>query len=51
MEGQTPFIGKNRPFNDRLPQIRNIAVYGFVELVKNIEAKDIRKLSRTKNPP
>lgn len=51
MEGQTPFIGKNRPFNDRLPQIRNIAVYGFVELVKNIEAKDIRKLSKTKTRP
>ena len=48
LEGQTPFIGSNRPFNKSLPQIRNIAVYGFVELVKNIEPKDIRHLPKHK---
>lgn len=46
LEGQTPFIGFGRSFSDKLPFIRNIAAYAFVELVKNIRPKDIRAPQR-----
>ena len=46
LEGQTPFFGFGRSFSDKLPFIRNIAAYAFVELVKNIRPKDIRAPQR-----
>ena len=46
MEGQTPFIGHSRAFAKRLPQIRAIAIYNFIDLIQNIRPQDIQP-----NPP
>ena len=42
LEGQTPFIGHDRAFASRLPEIRDIAVYSILELVKNMRPADIQ---------
>ena len=45
MEGQTPFIGHSRAFAKRLPQIRAIAIYNFIDLIQNIRPQDIQTKS------
>lgn len=36
MEGLTPFIGNGKPWESKIPGIKNIAVNSFLELVKTI---------------
>lgn len=44
LEGLTPFVGRGKPWNPRLPHIKNIAIKSFVELVTNIRSEDIAGL-------
>jgi len=44
MEGLTPFIGNGKPWESKIPGIKNIAVKSFLELVKTITNEEVAGL-------
>jgi len=45
IEGLTPFIGNGKPWQEKTPNIKNIAAYSFLNLVKRIDSKAITELA------
>jgi AcrR family transcriptional regulator len=45
MEGLTPFIGNGKPWEKKIPGIKNIAKKSFLHLVKTITSEEIKALN------
>ena len=46
MEGTTPFLGYQKPWNDKMPAITAISASWFIDLVKSLKPGDIAALTQ-----
>lgn len=46
MEGTTPFLGYQKPWNDKMPAITAISASWFIDLVKSVKPGDIAALTQ-----
>jgi len=47
MEGLTPFVGRGKPWESKLPSMKRIATLSFLHLAKNIKSAEITELQNT----